>query len=304
MSAPRPGYRYSTFIWPGILILIGVFALLVNTNLIPTDRLYRLFDLWPLLLVVIGLELLVRRMPLPTATVTVATVLILVLAAVGVVAYVAAGPSAGSGSLDSAQSVDGVSEATLEVDVGGATITITGDQSLGGDLYRAHIKYSGRTPSVEFNRSSGLLRIAQNTGGFVPPSEHFALDLRIATAIPWSVTINAAGIDAKMNLADVKVKAMTLNTAGASDDITLGSPNGSVPIKMNGGGLTVHIHRPDGAAISVRVSCAAASLTLDGQHEAGIGTVEASSGSGTDRYAVDVSGAGCTVSVDSSSPSG
>jgi len=35
----------SGYFWPGLLILIGVFALLVNAGLLPTDRLYRLVDL-------------------------------------------------------------------------------------------------------------------------------------------------------------------------------------------------------------------------------------------------------------------
>ena len=80
MSSPTPGYRYRGLVWPAVLIVIGGIALLVNTNVISTDRLYRLGDLWPLLLIVIGLELFVMRTPLPANTAAIAAVLILLVA--------------------------------------------------------------------------------------------------------------------------------------------------------------------------------------------------------------------------------
>jgi len=57
----RSTYHYRSFLWPALLILIGVIALLANTGQIPAERLYNLVILWPLILVVIGLELIVRR---------------------------------------------------------------------------------------------------------------------------------------------------------------------------------------------------------------------------------------------------
>src|SRR5256885_15242638 len=84
--------RYRNLFWPGVLILIGVLALLVNTNLISPERLYRLTDLWPLLLIVIGLLMLLRRMPLPATTSAVAGGPLLFLAAPGALASVGAGP--------------------------------------------------------------------------------------------------------------------------------------------------------------------------------------------------------------------
>jgi len=307
LSQPSPGargYSYRGLLWPAVLILFGIIALLVNTNVIPADRLYRLADLWPLLLVVLGLELLVRRAALPSPASTVAAALIVLLALVGAAVYVAAGPPLGNGTLDSSQPVGELSQAALEVDVGGASITMTGSSSLGDDLYRAHINYSGRKPSVSLDRSSGEVRISQNGGGFLFPSQRFTLDLQLSTKVPWGVTVNAGGTSETLNLAEVQVRSISLNTGGSSEDITLGQPHGSVPIQVNGGGLTVRLHRPDGTAASVRVSGGAVSLTFDGRHHGGIGSAEDSSGSGPDIYDVQVSGGGVNVTMDTNSPSG
>ena len=304
MSAPPPagrGYAYRGLFWPAVLILIGILALLVNTNVIPSDRLYRLADLWPLLLVVVGLLILVRRTAMPAPAATVAAALIVLLALAGAAAYVAAGPALGNGTLDSSQPVGSLEHADLEVDVGGASIIITGDTSLGDDLYQAHIDYSGRPPTVSLDRSTGQLRISQSNSGFVFSSQRFTLNLKIGTKVPWGIAINAGGTSATMALSDVKLTSIAVNTGGSSADITLGEPNGSVPVNFNGGGLTVHLHRPSDAAASVKVSGAGVNLTFDGRHHGGIGSVEDSSGSGSDRYDVQISGAGCTVTMDTTS---
>ena len=88
----RYTYRYRSFFWPALLILAGLIALLVNTGQIPAERLDQLLNLWPLALVVIGLELIIRRSVHGVAG-DVAAALIVLLAVVGAAAYVAATPS-------------------------------------------------------------------------------------------------------------------------------------------------------------------------------------------------------------------
>src|SRR6266851_52114 len=106
--------RYRGFFWPAVLIVIGIFALLVDLNVISADRLYRLADLWPLILIVLGLELIARR-TLQGAAVDIAAVLIMVV----------------------------------------------GDTSMGPDLYRAVLTYSGPKPEVTLDEETGEVRISQ-----------------------------------------------------------------------------------------------------------------------------------------------
>lgn len=54
-----------SFFWPIIMIGAGVIWLLTNLNIIPTENLWILLRLWPMLLIVAGLDLLfARRLPL------------------------------------------------------------------------------------------------------------------------------------------------------------------------------------------------------------------------------------------------
>jgi hypothetical protein len=296
-----PVRRYRGFFWPAVLILIGVIALLANAGFISSDRLALLVDLWPVVLIVIGLEIIARR-GLQGASGDVAAVLIVLIAAGGAIAYVALAPNPGAThTLDRTAPLGSLSHAGVEVDVGAATITMSGDSSLEGKLYQAHIVYSGRTPDVSV--SNGTLNISQSNNGFAFQARHFTLDLQLNASIPWTITSNVGASTETYKLAAVHVSSMEINTGASREDITLGPPSGAVPITINGGALTVHIHRPAGAGTSVTVSGGAISLAFDGVQHHAIGSLHEESLTGPDLYRVEVNGGACTVTVDSAAAS-
>jgi hypothetical protein len=298
--------RYRSFFWPLVLIVIGLIALLVDLNLISSDRLYRLADLWPLVLIVIGLELVTRR-ALKGAAVDVATVLILLIAAGGAIVYVAAGPAipGGTQTFDSSDQVGSVKTASVSIDVGAATVTVEGDSSLGSDLFRAHIQYSGRKPSVALDKSTGELSISQQgTFGFFG-NQRLVVELHVNPNVPWRISVNSGAATDTFRLTGVSVSSIELNSGASREDITLGQPKGIVPITINGGAVTVHVHRPSGTAASVQVSGAAVNLTADGQQERGIGNrhwQSAGYDKATDAYKLEVGGGASTVTMDTAVP--
>jgi hypothetical protein len=293
--------QYRGFFWPAVLILVGVIAFLANAGFISTDRLALLLDLWPLILIVIGLEIIARR-GLQGAAGDVAAVLIVLIAAGGAIAYVALAPNPGAThTLDSSAPLGSLSHAAVEVDVGAATITMSGDSSLEGKLYQAHIEYSGRKPDVSLE--NGTLNISQSNGGFAFQVRHFTLDLKLNSSIPWTINSNGGASTETYKLAAVHVSSMEINTGASREDITLGTPSGAVPITISGGSLTVHIHRPAGVGASVKVSGGAISLDFDGHQQHAIGSLDESASTGPDMYRVEVNGGACTVTMDATANS-
>lgn len=297
--------HYRSFFWPVVLILAGVVALLVNAGVISTDRLTLVVDLWPLILIVIGLELIARR-ALQGAAGDVAAVLIVLIAAGGALAYVAFAPNPNTAhKLDTSADVGSLDHASLQVEAGAATITVTASNSIAGDLYRAHVEYSGTRPDVILNRSNGTLRISQGSAPFFQ-SRHFTVDLKINSSLPWAIVADSGAATATYSLAGAHITSIEINTGASREDITLGKPSGVVPISINGGSLTVHLHRPAGTAASVRVSGGAVSLDADGQQHRGIGSqawASAGAGSATDSYRIEVNGGACNVTIDATGAS-
>jgi hypothetical protein len=296
--------RYRSFFWPAILIVFGAMALGVNVGAISGGRLYRLADLWPLILVVIGMVLISRR-TWQGATRDLAAVLIVLVAALGAAAYVAArGPVAiGAQTLNTSDTVGSLKQATLHVSAGAARVRVDSSDALGADLYRAHVEYSGPKPVVSLDRTSGLLEISHGDDFAFFADRTFALTLEVSSAVTWNISEDIGSANDTLNLSALKIGSIKLSTGASHDVITLGTPTGTVPISVEGGALYVLVHRPLGTEASVQVSAGAVNLSADGTQYHGVGD-ETWQTSGYDQatngYRVEINGGASTVTIDTS----
>jgi hypothetical protein len=294
--------RYRSLIFPAVLILAGVLALLVDTGAIAADRLILLVNLWPLVLIVIGVELIIRR-AVQGAAADVAAAVVIVVAIVAAAAYVAVSPNpTGTNTADLSSPVGDLHQASLELDFGSATVDITSAADLGSVLYRAHIEFPNPGLDRSFDSTTGAVKISQRTGvpfGF--HSGHVNANIQLNPDVTWTITENTGASTDTVNIPQVKVSAITINTGASREDLTLGPPSGIVPVEVHGGALTVHLHRPSAAEAAVEVSGGAVSLDADGHQQHGIGDLRYQSsgfGGAADGYRFRVSGGACTVVLD------
>lgn len=301
----RHTYRYRSFFWPALVILVGILALLVNTGQISVDRIAELINLWPLILIVVGLELILRR-TVRGVTGDVAAAVVVILAIIAAAAYVTAAPNPSeTRSMDSSADIGSVHQGALELAVGAAKVDIRADTSVGSQLYTAHIDYSGAQPKVELDRSSGTLRISQSTSNTVLfQSRRFELKLDLNPSIPWTIHEDSGAVTEHVDVSSAHVTGITITTGASQDDITLGPPSGTVPIHVNGGAPTVNVHLPAATGYSALVSGGAVSLNAGGQSLHSVGRVQFETGDPAGaRYEIRVNGGACTVTVDSTTPS-
>ncbi|HEX6348512.1 MAG TPA: DUF5668 domain-containing protein [Candidatus Dormibacteraeota bacterium] len=296
--------RYPGVAFPVLLIGAGLLALLANLGVVHWSQLARLLDLWPLLLIVIGVELMLRRtFAAPVATGVVAAVAIgAVLAGV---AYVAAGPGiqvgehAGSASAPLA----GAEGGRLTLTGGGVRFTAQlGD--IEDDLFRAtYTNAQGEDPA--FGTAAGDVSIRYGGGhrlfGSAGPR---SLDMTLNRGLPWTLELNGGGFSADLDLHDGSLKGISISGGGIDLKARLPAPHGTVPITISGGGVSVDLHRPAGAEARVRVNGGGSDIDADGSHRSALaGESEWSSpgyAGAADRYDVTVTGGGTHVSIDSS----
>jgi hypothetical protein len=208
--------------------------------------------------------------------------------------------------MDTSDAVGSLNQATLDVDAGAATMTVEGSNSLGSDLYRAHIEYSGGKPAVSLDRSTGNLRIFQNNDFAFFASRRFVLDVQINSAVLWNISANTGASNDTLKLSAVKVGSITLNAGASRTDITLGRPTGIVPISVDGGAITLRLHRPSGSEAFVHVSGGAVTLNADGRQFHGVGEESWQSAGydgAADAFHVEISGGASTVTVDTAAAS-
>src|SRR5256714_7872187 len=134
-------YRIRGLLIPLLLIAIGAIVLLANVGVLSSDVLLRLGDLWPLLLVILGLQLILNH-TLPRQQATLIGLGATAIIVVAAVAYAALAPAApfGTQRFDSSERLGGLSAATLHLHYGAASIHVKA-AGLGDSLYQAHVDY-------------------------------------------------------------------------------------------------------------------------------------------------------------------
>lgn len=280
--------RPASLVFPLVLIVGGALLLLAAAGVLPADAGWRFLQLWPLLLIAIGVQLVVSR-TLPVDTARLVALAVIGLLAVGALAYAAFGPALAGGTLRHATSsapAAGVTQGRLSLATAGTRVHITA-AATGDDLYRADLGFSGPAPRV--NSYGGTLSISE------PPGVRFGRtpvdDLRftLSSAVPWQIDVAGAGVSGTAELTATPLTSFAMSGVGGNLRLGLGPARGHVPIAVSGVGNTVVLTVPPGTEYDI---------TTSGLGNTSGGRSTAGWSSATDRYDIAVSGIGSKVTVE------
>jgi len=252
--------------WPLLLIALGLIFLLQNFGFISGVSWLAVASLWPLLLILIGLDIaFARRWPLPTLAVEVAVI----AAGIALVAY---SPNLSPGVFVFGNG-DGSGETDVSVARGNATeMALT----LNGGAIRSYHVTGGATQLVEAHsanpdlrlRESGttraVVRLDQATSGFFHPISEGDVQVRVASDVPTSLTINVGAGEFDVDLTDVRVTDGRVNVGASSLRLVVPKPtSGDIAIRMNGGASNIVIVVPDGVEARIATTGGLLSLRSD-----------------------------------------
>ena len=292
-------YRNRGLLFPLVLIAIGVIVLLANTGVLSTGALQRLGDLWPLLLVIAGLQLILNHtLPRQQATmVGLGATAVIVIAAV---AYAALAPAASFGTqqFDSTERLGGLSAANLDVNYSAATIEVQAG-SLGDSLYQAHVDYPGgeNPPTISLDHVTGTVAI-HDSSNFSPfhlfggTRRHVLVTL--TDRIPWAIQIGGGAANLRLDLRHLQLSKLDISGGADQLDGQLASPKGAVVIAVSGGASNVTLQAPAHSEWRVMVSGGVSAVTINGSSHGSLGGdfQQQSPGytSATNRFDIEISG--------------
>ena len=296
--------RNRGLLFPLVLIAIGAIVLLANTGVLPSETLLRLGDLWPLLLVILGLQLILNHtLPRQQATLIGLTAsLVIVIAAV---AYAALAPGATLGTRQATFSdrAGGLTAATLDLGYNGATVEIHAG-SLGDSLYQAHVDYPGsdNPPTISLDHESGLLEISESPS-FAPLHLFGAarrhVQITLTDRIPWTIKISGGATNAHLDLGGLQLAKLEISGGASRMDAQLPSPKSTTLIDISGSVSNLTLRAPAGAQWHVAASGGVSGLRINGSFYAAIGGdfQQQSPGyaSASDRFNIEISGGASRV---------
>ena len=272
-------YRNRGLIFPLVLIGIGVIILLSNTGVLSSEALQRLGDLWPLLLVILGLQLILNH-TLPRQQATIIGLAAAVLIVIAGVAYAALAPTTtfGARQADSQAQLGGLTGATLDLNYSGATLDVQSG-SLGDLLYTAHVDYpaSDNPPTISIDHETGRLEIRESSSfsnfspfrWFGPQRRHVLVTL--TDRIPWGIQIDGGAASERLDLRQVQLSKLQVSGGANRVDVQVAAPKGTVLINVSGGASSVTLRAPAQSEWRVAISGGVSAVTINGSSSGNLG---------------------------------
>lgn len=95
------------------------------------------------------------------------------------------------------------------------------------------------------------------------PGESRDWNLSLAKDIPLILDIDSGASTSTLDLRDLKVTELDLDTGASTTDITLPSNAGQTRVKVDSGAATVRLRIPEGVAAQIRIESGMASINVD-----------------------------------------
>jgi hypothetical protein len=249
--------------WPLLLITMGLVFLLVNFGLIPGVNALALLNLWPLVLILAGVDIAIgRRWPLAALGIDVA-VIALGLALLATQPTFIGSPffiTGGGGERNVSVARQSATSLSLTINGGAGRFRVSGGSTMlveahsGNDDLRLH-----SATSAQPNGPRADVRVDQTSnrrfGGAA-----IDVETRIASDVPTDLSINGGAGEFVVDLGEVMITRADLNVGAASLTLTLPKPTTDVSIDVNAGASSIVIVVPDG--VEARVTTTGAILTL------------------------------------------
>jgi len=269
MNIMTQTYHQRSLFWPLILIGVGAIWLLSNAGILQPASIGMLFRLWPVILIIIGLDLLFGRNNPTLGTiiglggVALIVVLMLVGPGLGLVKNVEVQQAAYTEPVGDASSAS----VSLSVGVAQTHITALNDSS---DLFDADLRYVGEVEYKVTGTSEKYITLTQKGStstseffGWFDGPQNLRWDIGLNPNIPLTLNVNAGVSDTTLDLQDLQIA--DLRVSGGVGNLTVNVPNMDYPYHVNvsGGVGDFRISIEEGAALTIDVSGGVGEVNID-----------------------------------------
>jgi hypothetical protein len=224
-------HRRSSLFWGSVLIVLAALLLLKQTGVIVGD-IFGYF--WPLLIIAFGIWLIAgffaRRRPVEGEQVSIP--------------------------------LEGATSAFVKLDHGAGRLTLrsgAGPAEIVNGTFGNGLSYKSH---MEGGRLEVKLRTSQQVWAWWP-GESMDWDIRLNRDIPLGLKIDSGASASILDLSDLKVNDLDINTGASSTELTLPANAGSTHVDIDTGASSLKVSIPSGVAASIRVKSGITSVNVN-----------------------------------------
>ena len=252
--------RKSTVFWGAIIILLGIFMLINNFVKIDIAKFF-----WPLVLILLGVWILWGVFSSPRTFETEATTIPL----------------------------EGAGRASIRIRHGAGRLRVSGgagpDELLSGSFgggMEQQVRRKGDTLDVDMSVKVSAAHFpfpwmwgARNT-----------LDWTVSLndQVPLSLNLEGGASDTNLDLTDLRVTDLRVQTGASSTEVTLPANAGETKVNISSGAASVRLRVPEGVAARVKAGGGLADINVDQDRFPRVGGVYQSEDYGTAENKVDI----------------
>ena len=246
-----------------ILIGVGLVWFLANINVIPNFNPLALLNLWPLLLIALGLDLLIGRrsavIGLLIGLGTVGAAILIMVAA----PTLTSGPQLTTDRFT--EPLGSTTSATIEINAASQPVTLHG-LSDSANLFEGVIMHTG---TMDFAVSGGADRhiTLRNRGDggfnfmtFATPSAKW--DIGLNTKVPVALTYDGASGSNRLDLTGVQLTSLKVDGGSGSSDIILPAAEKAYSVEYKGGSGSLSLRLLPNADVTIQLDGGSGSLDL------------------------------------------
>jgi hypothetical protein len=264
----KRGFEYRSLFWPILLIGVGVIWLLVSLGILAEESLWTILRMWPLILVVIGLDIIFgRRSPIIGAIIGLAAIA-LVIALALMAPSLDIGPSGELKTLTFSEPVESATSARVNLDLERYRTTI-GTVSDSSMLFEAELD---TVTDVAFSASG-----TRNKSITIDPRGDYSLlddtwvntvarnarwEIGLSPDVPLDLTVDVGSGGAVLELMDLDLSDFILDGGSGSTDLALPASASQYDVEIDGGSGSFAIELEAGADIQANFNVGSGSFNF------------------------------------------
>jgi hypothetical protein len=262
MSESRPRRAHGAPIWGVILLFLGILFLLQLLDVIPWGVWGTLWRFWPVLIIIIGLNILLGRYNRWAVTIL---AFALLWACLGI-AYWQYQPAAVAQSYS--EPLANLERASIAVDFDGGSLSLGSLGNNSANLVEVESSSSGGDGGIEadFQQQDGegsLHLTARSINRFFWSGPYLDWQAMFTQKIPLTLDIKSAASDVSLDLSKLLAPEVIVELNAGSCQVTAPSSSGTTHVKITANAANVEVTVPAGVAARISLDTNVSGIDID-----------------------------------------
>jgi hypothetical protein len=245
-----------------VLLFLGIVFLLQALDVLPWGLWGTLWRYWPVLIIIIGLRILLRR-----SNIWVVSLLIFALlwACLGG-AYWQYAPPAGALTNSYSEPLLSLERASVTIDFDGGSLTLGSLASGSSDLVEVYSNSKGGGITADFHQQNGegsLQLSAKGIKRFFWSGPWNNWETSLTQNIPLTLDINSSASSVSLDLSNLLVTEALVKLNAGDCKVTAPSSGGNTSIKIDASAANVEVTIPTGVAARIQLDTSVTVIDID-----------------------------------------